>query len=104
MAEGMEKKKARKTVAHCQEGCGGLLRATPVTRVFRRTASPVEVILEDIPGEVCTVCGRAFFSRHTANEIDRLLTPFHGQHKEIPKLPPARVIVDFPSAIKRRAA
>ena len=100
----MEKKKARKTVGRCQESCGGALRSTAVTRVFRRTASPVEVILANIPAEVCTVCGRAFFSRQTANEIDRLLAPFHGQHKEIPKLPPARVIVDFPSATKRRAA
>jgi hypothetical protein len=78
MAEGMEKKKAKKTVERCQRGCNGSLRSTAVPRVFRRTASPVEVILENILAQVCTMCGRAFFSRQTAYEIDRLLAPFHG--------------------------
>ncbi|MFQ5668528.1 MAG: YgiT-type zinc finger protein [Candidatus Binatia bacterium] len=75
-----------------------------MTQVFRRTASPVEVILENIPAEVCTVCGRVFLSRQTAHQIDDLLFPFHGRHGQIPKLPPARVIVDFPTASKKRAA
>lgn len=102
--KGWKRRKRAKTVGRCQEGCRGRLTATTVTRVFQRRSSPVEVILENIPADVCSVCGRAFFSRQTARDIDRVLVPFHGRHREIPNLPPARVIVDFPSATKKRAA
>jgi len=74
-----------------------------ITRVFRRTGSAVEVILENIPAQVCPLCGRAFFSGAVAKRIDRVLFPFHGRHKSIPSLPPARVIVDFVAAAKAAA-
>ena len=92
----LEKTKAKKAaVKRCLKGCSGQLCPETVTRVFRRTGSPVEVILEDILAEVCQVCGRAFFSREVARGVERILFPFHGKHRTIPDLPPARVIIDF---------
>ena len=72
--------------------------------MFQRTGSPVEVILERIPASVCRVCGQVFFSKGVADGIDRLLLPFHGKHRHVPDLPPARVIVDFSVARRRVAA
>lgn len=72
--------------------------------MFRRTGSAVEVIVENIPADVCQFCGRAFFSKGVVREIDRVLLPFHGKHKTIPDLPPARVIVNFVEAHKKVAA
>lgn len=101
----LEKTKAKKvTIKRCLEGCSGQLRPEAITRVFRRTGSGVEVILEEIPAEVCQVCGRAFFSKEIARGIDRILFPFHGKHRHIPDLPPARVIVDFDKAQRKDAA
>ena len=88
----------------CTLGCRGRLRADAITRVFRRTGSRVEVIVENIPAEVCPTCGRAYFSEPVAREIDRVLAAFHGRRTAIPKLPPARVIVDFVAARKKVAA
>ena len=89
---------------HCLHGCTGRPRSDVVTRVFRRTGSQVEVILENIPAEVCSVCGRAFFSREIAHGIDEVLFPFHGKHTTIPDLPPAKVIVNFAVAQRKVAA
>ena len=88
----------------CSLGCRGQLRSDAITRVFRRTGSRVEVIVEKIPADVCPICGRAYFSEPVARDIDRLLAPFHGTRSAIPKLPPARVIVDFVAARKMAAA
>ena len=101
----LEKTQTKKAaVKHCLQGCSGQPRLDAITRVFRRTGSPVEVILENIPAEVCPLCGRAFFSKEVARSIDRLLFPFHGKHASIPDLPPAKVIVDFSSAQRQQAA
>ena len=101
----LEKTKTKKaTVKRCLKGCSGQLRPEAITRVFRRTGSRVEVILEDIPAEVCQICGRAFFSQEIARGVDRILFPFHGKHRHIPDLPPARVIVDFDKAQRKDAA
>lgn len=101
----LEKTQTKKApVKHCLQGCPGQLRRDEITRVFLRTGSPVEVILEKIPAEVCLVCGRAFFSKAVAQGIDRVLLPFHGRHRVIPDLPPARVIVDFGAARRKAAA
>jgi hypothetical protein len=62
------------------------------------------VILENIPAEVCPVCGRAFLSKEVARGIDQVLFPFHGKHTAIPDLPPAKVIVDFVVAQRKAAA
>ena len=99
------KNSQRKATAleHCTGACRGRLRAEAVTRVFRRTGSAVELILENIPAHVCPLCGHAFFSKAVAQEIDQILSPFHGRHGVIPTLPPARVIVDF-TAARRHAA
>lgn len=105
MGTQLEKTQTKKaSVKSCQQGCPGQLRPDAITRVFRRTGSVVEVILENIPAEVCPMCGRAFFSREVARSIDRLLFPFHGKHAAIPDLPPARVIVDFVAAQRKKAA
>ncbi len=101
----MEKAKAKKaTVKRCLNGCSGQLRPDEIIRVFRRTGSLVEVILGNIPAEVCQVCGRAFFSKEIARGIDRILFPFHGKHTIIPDLPPAKVMVDFDEAQRKKAA
>ena len=92
------------SVRRCQQGCPGQPHLDSITRVFRRTGSPVEVILENIPAEVCRVCGQAFLSKQVAQGIDRVLFPFHGKHAAIPDLPPAKVIVDFVAAQKKQAA
>jgi hypothetical protein len=73
-------------------------------RVFRRTGSQVDVILKNIPAEVCSRCGRAFFSREVARVIDQVLFLFHGKHSTIPDLPPAKVIVGFATAQRKQAA
>lgn len=91
-------------IKRCQEGCPGQLRPDVITRVFRRRASPVEVIVENIPAEVCLLCGRAFFSKEVAQGLDRVLFPFHGKHNIVPDLPPAKVIVDFAVARRKAAA
>jgi YgiT-type zinc finger domain-containing protein len=105
MGTQLEKAQTHKTpVKRCLQGCTGQLRPDSVTRVFRRTGSQVEVILENIPAEVCSVCGRAFFSREVARGIDQVLFPFHGKHSTIPDLPPAKVIVDFAAAQRKQAA
>ena len=105
MGAQLEKTPTKKApVKRCQQGCPGQPRPDAITRVFRRKGSPVEVILENIPAEVCPVCGRAFFSKEVAQGIDRVLLPFHGKHTAIPDLPPARVIVDFVEARRKDAA
>jgi hypothetical protein len=62
------------------------------------------VIVENIPADVCPVCGRAFFSKEVAQGIDQVLFPFHGRHATVPNLPPAKVIVDFSVAWRKKAA
>ena len=101
----LEKTQTKKApLKRCLHGCPGQLHPEEITRVFRRTGSLVEVILENIPAEICLVCGRTFFSKRIAQGIDRVLFPFHGKHTVIPDLPPARVIVDFGEAQKKKAA
>ena len=101
----LEKTQKKKTpIKRCQEGCPGQPRPDVITRVFRRRASPVEVIVENIPAMVCLLCGRAFFSKEVVQGIDRVLFPFHGKHNLIPDLPPAKVIVDFAVAQRKVAA
>jgi len=95
--------KTKTQMRECEHGCPGKLRNETITRVFERRGSRVEVILENIPARVCMVCGRAYFSELVAREIDGMLAPFHGTRRAIPKLPPARVIVDFNEARKRAA-
>src|SRR5436190_3019938 len=102
--EKTQTKTKKETVKLCLQGCPGQLRPDAITRVFRRSGSAVEVILENIPAEVCPGCGRAFFSKETVQDIDRLLFPFHGKHTAIPDLPPATVIVDFVAARRKKAA
>lgn len=96
--------KAKASLGRCEHGCPGRLRPDAITRVFRRTGSAVEVIIENIPADVCLLCGRAFFSEAVARDIDRLLAAFHGRRGAIPKLPPSRVMIDFATSRKRAAA
>ena len=105
MGASLEKAQKKETLMkQCLQGCPGHTRSDIVTRVFQRTESLVEVILENIPAEVCQMCGRAFFSKEVVRGIDRVLLPFHGTHRTIPDLPPARIIVDFVEAQKKVAA
>jgi YgiT-type zinc finger domain-containing protein len=105
MGAKLEKAQTKKTTLnHCLQGCSGRTHGDAITRVFRRTGSTVEVIVENIPADVCPVCGRAFFSKEVAQGIDQILFPFHGRHAVVPDLPPAKVIVDFRVACKKKAA
>lgn len=105
MGTQLEKTKTKKAeITHCGQGCPGQPRLEVVTRVFRRTGSLVEVIIEHIPAETCLLCGRAFFAQDVVRGIDRILLPFHGKHAAIPDLPPAKVFVDFAAAQSRQAA
>jgi hypothetical protein len=36
--------------------------------------------------------------------IDQILAPFHGKHAMVPDLPPAKVIIDFAVAWRKKAA
>ena len=101
----MEKAHKKKApVKRCLQGCVGQPCPDTITRVFQRTGSLVEVILENIPAEVCQLCGRAFFSKGVVREIDRVLLPFHGKHQTIPTLPPAQVSMNFVEAQKKDSA
>lgn len=105
MGNKLEKAQTKKTsMKRCLQGCPGQPHPEAITRVFRRTGSLVEVIVENIPAEVCPVCGRAFFSKEVAKGIDQVLLSFHGKHAVIPDLPPAKVIVDFAAAQRKQAA
>src|SRR5262245_24698667 len=105
MGTRLEKAKAKKAaVKRCMQGCPGQLRPETITRVFRRAGSLVEVIIENIPAETCFVCGRAFLAREIVQGIDRMLFPFYGKHNAIPKLPLAKVFVDFAAAQRQQAA
>jgi hypothetical protein len=50
------------------------------------------------------MCGRTFFAKEVAQGIDQVLFPFHGRHAAVPNLPPAKVIVDFAVARRKKAA
>lgn len=105
MAARLEKAQTQKTkVKWCLSDCPGQPQSDVITRVFRRTGSAVEVIIEEIPADLCPICGRAFFSKEVARGLDQVLFPFHGKHTAIPDLPPAKVIIDFTAARKRKAA
>jgi YgiT-type zinc finger domain-containing protein len=105
MGAKLEKTQTKKAaLKRCLQGCPGQPYRDTITRVFRRTGSAVEVIMENIPADVCPVCGRAFFSKEVAHGIDQVLCPFHGRHATVPNLPPAKVIVDFAVAWRKKAA
>ena len=105
MGTTLEKTQTKKaTLKRCLQGCPGRPHRDTITRVFRRTGSAVEVIVENIPADVCPMCGRAFFSKEVAQGIDQILFPFHGKHATVPSLPPAKVIVDFAVAWRKKAA
>jgi hypothetical protein len=40
----------------------------------------------------------------TLKGISTTLRPFHGVHKNVPKLPPAEIFIDFAEATKARSA
>jgi len=40
----------------------------------------------------------------TLKEISTTLRPFHEVHKNVPKLPPAEIFIDFAEATKARSA
>lgn len=105
MGTTLEKTPTKKaTLKRCLHGCPGHPQRDTITRVFRRTGSAVEVIVENIPADVCPVCGRAFFAKEVAQGIDQVLSPFHGKHATVPDLPPAKVIVNFAVAWRKKAA
>ncbi len=84
--------------------CTGKTKAGFVTQVFECRGSPVQVIIKNIPATVCPVCGDVTISMETLKGITTTLHPFHGVHKNVPKLPPAEIFIDFAEAIKARSA
>jgi YgiT-type zinc finger domain-containing protein len=84
--------------------CNGKPKPTFATQVFERHGSTVQVIMKNIPATLCPKCGDATLSMETLKDISKILRPFHGMHRNIPKLPPAEIFIDFAEAIKGRSA
>jgi hypothetical protein len=85
-------------------GCPGEVRLTRITQTFERDGSPVQVIIKNIPVNACQICGESTMTMETMATLDDLLRPFHGSHKNVPKLPPAEVFIDFPQALRAKKA
>jgi YgiT-type zinc finger domain-containing protein len=62
--------KARSTKERCAV-CGGALRATTITHEERRRSRLY--LFENVPAQVCTVCGEVWLDEGTLREVDRLL-------------------------------
>jgi YgiT-type zinc finger domain-containing protein len=88
-----QKEKMMRT--RCTNKCPGKPEPGETTQTFARRGSPVKVTIRMIPAAVCPLCHESYLSRETAEQIDRLLEPFHGKHGFIPALPPAEVTIDF---------
>ena len=84
--------------------CTGGPKAGFVTQNFERQGSFVQVIVRNIPATICPVCGDVTISMETLRKIGTMLRPFHGVHKNVPKLPPSEIFIDFAEAIKARSA
>jgi len=83
----------------CADNCPGIPERGLTTQTFERSGSPVRVTIRQIPAAVCPVCHEAYIDRETGRQIDLLLEPFHGKHKQVPPLPPAEVAIDFQEAV-----
>lgn len=83
--------------------CTGAPKTSFVTQVFQRRSSVVQVIIRNIPATTCPVCGDVTISMETLKRVSTMLRPFHGAHKNVPKLPPAEMFIDFAEAIKARS-
>jgi YgiT-type zinc finger domain-containing protein len=79
----------------CTNKCPGKPEPGETTQIFERRGSPVKVMIRSIPAAICPLCHESYLSRETAQQLDRLLEPFHGRHGYIPALPPAEVTIDF---------
>ncbi len=83
----------------CSRSCQGIPEPGYTTQSFERRGSLVKVSIRGIPATICPVCHQTYVSRETGRQIDLLLEPFHGKHKQTPLLPPAEVAIDFQEAI-----
>jgi len=88
----------------CTNKCPGKPEPGQVTQTFERKGSSVKVTIRLIPADICPLCHEAYLSRETAQQLDRLLEPFHGKHGFIPDLPPSDVTIDFAFATAMRKA
>lgn len=81
---------------NCENGCPGPLRPTETSPTFTRRNSRVEVTIYHVPAEKCSVCGQEFLTPETSVIIDQVLEPYHGHGVQVPDLPPAKVLMEFP--------
>jgi YgiT-type zinc finger domain-containing protein len=88
----------------CRRECNGKPKPSSVTQVFERRGSAVQVVIKNIPATICPECGDATIGMETLRQIGKILRPFHGMHRNVPKLPPAEIFIDFAEAIKARSA
>ncbi len=89
---------------HCTGECPGHPRPDRVSQNFTRSGSKIEVIISRIPASVCPICQQSFLGEDVARQLESLLRPFHGVRGNIPKLPPAKVYIDFEEAGKGQEA
>jgi hypothetical protein len=99
-----EEKAMKVSRKHCTGDCPGHPRPARVSQSFTRQGSRVEVTISRIPASVCPVCGQSFLGEEIAHQLQLLLRPFHGVRSNIPKLPPAKVYIDFEEAGKKQEA
>ncbi len=84
----------------CANGCVGELLPSEASPTFTRRGSRVEVTIYHVPVDVCATCGSEYLSSDTSQLIDQILEPFHGRGQDVPALPPARVLVEFPEVLR----
>lgn len=88
----------------CANGCTGTLQPGETTPTFTRRGSRVEVTIYHVPADTCPSCGQEFLLPETSRIVDGLLEPFHGHGQQVPSLPPAKILIDFPEAANLQKA
>jgi len=67
--------------------------ARTITQIYRREGSNVEVTVENIPAQVCLVCGEVYIDLEIAKQLDDFLAPLleFGRRKHSLEAPRVRV-------------
>lgn len=59
------------------KGCPGRYVEKSITQTFRRDGRPI--VIDDVPAEVCEVCGDVLFTPRTSRRLDKLVAGYE-QH------------------------
>lgn len=59
------------------KGCPGHYTETTVSHTFRREGRLI--VIDDVPAEVCDVCGDVLFTPQTSRKLDKLVADY-GKH------------------------